>query len=81
LGELVDAAEEAKERSLEAGVDAGAGAIGKIGCNKARLIRQQEEKFLMSIVFNINMKINHFFHIVAFSSIYSLILMSTMFNT
>jgi hypothetical protein len=63
------------------GVDAGAGEIGQIGCNKARLIRQQEEKFLMSNVFNINMKINHFLNIVAFSSIYLLILMSIMFNS
>ena len=44
------------------------------GENKTRLIRKQEVKYLMSIVFNIRMKISELLNMVAFSSIYSLIL-------
>src|SRR5579863_848732 len=51
------------------------------GCNKARLIKQQEEKCLMQIVFNIRLKISEFLRMVSFSSVYSLILIGeSMFN-
>src|SRR5580658_5533600 len=46
----------------------------KAGCNKARLIRQQEEKCLMIRFYYIDLKISEFLHMVSFSSVYSLIL-------
>jgi hypothetical protein len=60
---LIDAAEVVEDRSLKEEVE-----------NKAKLIRQQEAKYLMSIIFNIRMKISELLNMAAFSSIYSLIL-------
>jgi hypothetical protein len=62
-GVLSEAAEVVEDRSLTEGVE-----------NRAKLIRQQEVKYLMSIDFNIRMKISELLNMVAFSSIYSLIL-------
>jgi hypothetical protein len=62
-GEWSDAAEVVEDRSLKEEVE-----------NKAKLIRQQEVKYLMSIIFNIRMKISELLNMATFSSIYSLIL-------